>query len=56
MNQETPVFVALSAQEVLQLEILLTDQDTEEAFAFLRALLQKIQAHTRGGVKPHLDR
>jgi len=48
--------VAFDADELLELEMILVDDDAEAAFEFLkRAVWQKIQRARRGRLKCHLD-
>jgi len=48
--------VAFDADELLELEMILVDEDHQAAFEFLkRAVWQKIQRARRGRLKCHLD-
>jgi hypothetical protein len=48
--------VAFDADELLELEMILVDEDPQAALAFLkRAVWQKIQRARRGRLKCHLD-
>jgi hypothetical protein len=47
--------VSLSPQEVLRLEMILTDRNKEEALAFVTEMYQKIKSKTIRGLKSHLD-
>jgi hypothetical protein len=48
--------VAFDADELLELEMILVDEDAGAAFEFLkRAVWQKIQRARRGRLKCHLD-
>ncbi len=52
---ETPVVIQFSAQEVLQLEVLLADRDAEQAFAFLCLIRDRVRQRTQTRIKSHLD-
>lgn len=54
--QQQSVVVSLSPQEILQLEVLLTDHDAEGAFTFLQIVYERVQARIRLGLRSHLDR
>jgi hypothetical protein len=54
MGQGTTV-VALSAQEMVRLEMIIIDKDKDDALAFLSELRIKIQATSIKGLKSHLD-
>jgi hypothetical protein len=49
------IFVALSPQEVMRLEMILADRDKEEALVFVTEMYQKIKDKTIRGLKSHLD-
>jgi hypothetical protein len=49
------IIVSLSPQEVLRLEMILTDRNKEEALAFVTEMYQKIKSRTIRGLKSHLD-
>ncbi len=55
-REEQPTVITLSAEEILRLEIVLTDRDPEEALAFLRLLRERVHASTQRGMQSHLDR
>jgi lactam utilization protein B len=54
MGQDSTV-VTLTQQEMMHLEIILVDNDKDEALAFLRELRSKIEANSVKGMKSHLD-
>ncbi len=48
--------VAFDADELLELEMIMVDEDSQAALEFLkRAVWQKIQRARRGRLKSHLD-
>ncbi len=49
------MIVSLSPQEVLRLEMILTDRNKEEALAFVTEMYQRIKSKTIRGLKSHLD-
>jgi hypothetical protein len=49
------IIVTLSPQEVMRLEMILTDRDKEEALAFVTEMYQKIKSKAIRGLKSHLD-
>lgn len=49
------VIVSLSPQEVLRLEMILTDRNKEEALAFVTEMYHKIKSKTIRGLRSHLD-
>ena len=56
MSPEKESFVVtLSPQEVMRLEMILTDRDKEEALAFVSEMYQRIKSKTIRGLKSHLD-
>jgi hypothetical protein len=56
MSMATREAVAFDADELLELEMILVDEDTGAALEFLkRAVWQKIQRARRGRLKCHLD-
>lgn len=54
MGNEAKV-VTLTKQEMMRLEMILLDNDKDEALAFLREMRSKIEASTSIGMKSHLD-
>jgi len=50
------IIVSLSPQEVLRLEMILTDRDKEEALAFVAEMYHKIKSKTTRDMKSHLDK
>ena len=53
--EKDSIIVALSPQEVIRLEIILTDRNKEEALAFVTEMYQRIKNKTIRGLKSHLD-
>jgi hypothetical protein len=53
--EKDKIFVALSPQEVMRLEMILADRDREEALVFVTEMYQKIKDKTIRGLKSHLD-
>ncbi len=49
------IIVSLSPEDMLRLEMILTDRDKEEALAFVTELSQRIKSKTIRGLKSHLD-
>ncbi len=49
------VIVSLSPEEVLRLEMILTDRNKEDALAFVTEMYQQIKSKTIRGLKSHLD-
>ena len=54
MGQDTTV-ITLSKQEMIHLEMIVLDNDKDEALAFLRNLRSRIDAAAMKGMKSHLD-
>ena len=53
--EKDSIIVALSPQDVIRLEMILTDRDKEEALAFVTEMYRKIKSKTIRGLKSHLD-
>ena len=53
--EKESIIVTLSPQEVMRLEMILTDRDKEEALAFVSEMYQRIKSKTIRGLKSHLD-
>jgi len=53
--EKESIVVTLSPQEVMRLEMILTDRDKEEALAFVSEMYQRIKSKTIRGLKSHLD-
>jgi len=49
------IIVSMSPQDVLRLEMILTDRDKDEALAFVTEMYQQIKSKTIRGLKSHLD-
>ena len=47
--------VTLTKQDLMRIEMILIDQNKDEALAFLRELRLKIESTTIKGMKSHLD-
>jgi hypothetical protein len=54
MGSEAKV-VTLTKQEMMRLEMILLDNDKDDALAFLREIRSKIEARSSIGMKSHLD-
>jgi len=53
--EKESIVVTLSPQEVMRLEMILTDRNKEEALAFVTEMYHKIKSQTIRGLKSHLD-
>ena len=54
MGQDATV-ITLSKQEMMRLEMIVVDNDKDEALAFMKVLHSKIETSTIKGMKSHLD-
>ena len=55
MSIDTTI-IALSKQEIMRLEMIVIDNDKDDALAFMRELRLKIESTTIRGLKSHLDK
>lgn len=49
------MIVAFTQKELMRLEMIVTDNDKDEALIFLKELREKIETSTIKGMKSHLD-
>ncbi len=47
--------IGITAQERMEIEAILLDQDTEAAMAFLKRIKERIEHSERKGMRSHLD-
>lgn len=54
MGQDVTV-VSLSIQDIMRLEMIIVDNDRDDALSFLKELRRKIEEKAFRGMKSHLD-
>lgn len=55
MNGQGNMIVTITQKELMRLEMIMTDNDKDEALVFLKELRAKIETNTIKGMKSHLD-
>lgn len=55
VNGQGNMIVTITQKELMRLEMIMTDNDKDEALVFLKELRVKIEAGSIKGMKSHLD-